>query len=226
VEIEREIILKKYVYMNALFDKLGTLLNPVLLKFPILARYSCISFDITSRITQFLLHNRLVYISFYIFSVYMVIVHNSELLECLRHIKLTDWSAFQHYLSFPMRATLYFHLTLFDLILTNTLLVSTQVVQDYMKTKYHEDILKERGYNSKIYNLLKYGAVIGGIASAFASGIAGDVKKVDIMSRNYMEAYKEYVRSSNGVDIQPPQPMMMIEVTERVKKAAEIVFKK
>jgi hypothetical protein len=95
VEIEREIILKKYVYMNALFDKLGTLLNPVLLKFPILARYSCISFDITSRITQFLLHNRLVYISFYIFSVYMVIVHNSELLECLRHIKLTDWSASQ-----------------------------------------------------------------------------------------------------------------------------------
>ncbi len=78
--------------------KLLTLLskstNSFFEKHPVVARLACIYFDITSRITHFLLFNFIIYSTLYILGVYMISVHFTEIQCFLHKVRLSDWKSF------------------------------------------------------------------------------------------------------------------------------------
>ena len=205
-------------------------LNTFLEKRPLIIRMACIYFDITSRITHFLLFNFIIYITIYITGVYMITAHFMEIQCFLHKLHLSElksfYLAYQECLSFQLKCTLFFLFSLIEIALINTVLASTPIISEYMKNKYHENILKDRGYNSFGNTLKKVGVIVSGVVVAYGVTVAADVEKFKIGATEYSKSYKEYVLASSGQNIQPPQPILTMEVTEGVQKVIDFSIKK
>jgi hypothetical protein len=212
-----------------LLNFIANKVNILLLRFPLLGRYSCIYFDITSRITHFFLFNTVVFVFLYFFYAYIVSVHFLELYSYFKQIDITNWKSFfayNEYLGVQIKSAIFFFFLLFDIIITNTILVSTEVVTQYMKKKYHENILKDRGYNTRSKTLQNFALIAGAAVTGFASSLIADVAKFQIGAQEYTKSYREYVLGSNGTDLVPPKPLATVEVTETVKKVVDLSLRK
>lgn len=205
-------------------------LNTFLEKRPMILRMACVYFDITSRITHFLLFNFIIYITLYLTVAFMISVHFLEIQCFLHKLHFSElksfYSAYQECLSLELKCTLFFLFSLIEVALINTVLASTPIISEYMKNKYHENILKDRGYNSFGNTLKKIGVIVSGVVVAYGAGIVGDVEKFKIGATEYSKSYKEYVLASGGQNIQPPQPILTMEVTEGVQKVIDFSIKK
>ena len=116
--------------------------------------------------------------------------------------------------------------SLLDIAFVNTVLASTPIISQYMKNKYHEDVLKDRGYNSIGKTLKKAGTIVSGVVAAYGASLIADVEKFKIEATEYTKSYKEYVLASDGKNIQPPQSLLTLEVTEDVQKVVNFSVKK
>ena len=87
-------------------------LNTFLEKRPLIFRMACMYFDITSRITHFLLFNFILYIATYITGVYMITAHFMEIQWFLHKVHFSEvksfYLAYQECLSFQLKCTFFF----------------------------------------------------------------------------------------------------------------------
>jgi hypothetical protein len=157
--------------MIQLFGVFVHQLDTFLKKHPKLGRVACLYFDITSRITWFFLINNYVFIPLYVFTIFIISVHFSELhlfIKSLSQIKVHYIPIlFNEILSLQLKLMLGFIFFIIDLSIINTLLASTNFVKQYMKNQYGENILKQRGYNTIVNTLKKSGILISGIVLSY-----------------------------------------------------------
>lgn len=211
------------------FKTISIKTNNALVKFPLLGRIACIYFDITSQITRFILFNNIVFIGIYSSIVYVISVHFLEIQDFFHNVHLTELNSvldvFKNNLNFQVKFTFFFLINLLDIVLLNTILAETEIVSHYMKKKYNDQILKDRGYNSTSTSLRKLGMLLAGTCTAYTASQIADVKKFDVAAQEYGKSYKEYVLASNGKDLVPPEPLLKLEISETVKKIVNFTRK-
>jgi hypothetical protein len=159
----------------------------------------------------------------------MISAHFLEI-QCFVHkIQLSNWKSFfayQECFTFSLKCVFFFWFSLLEVALTNTILASIPIVEKYMKHKYYENSLKDRGYDATGTTLKKVGVLTSGAIVSYLSSFIADVEKFKIGATEYTKNYKEYVLVCHGKNRQPPQPLLTMEVTETVRKVVDLSIKK
>jgi len=142
----------------------------------------CVFFDLTSRMTNFILFNNFVFIPLYVIATLLVAKHHLEINDFFLGIKREGVLNFRELYKANISSSLnylFISLSTFtEIVFTNTFLCMTDTVNTYMKTKYGENIMADRGYNSSSKSVLKNLGALTSITLTYSATLLADVANV------------------------------------------------
>jgi hypothetical protein len=142
--------LKKKIHTMT-FTLFSTKVDILLKKYPTYGRLVCLYFDWSSRITHFILFNPVIFVFIYFLIPLVISTHFLEInyfnKDLSEHGISYFFEAYKKHIGAQLTCLFLFLSTLIEVVITNTILCTTDTVTTYMKTKYGDDILKNRGYN-------------------------------------------------------------------------------
>ena len=134
------------LFIEKKLENMGRILDNRVFQSSILETFFCWFFDLTSRITNFLLFHQFGY-PLFLFSIGLFIQHYFSFFNILfRNIKLFGLSQIVDILlSLPIGfiCGLLFFLFFYQAVFINTLLAYSHKVKKFMTNKYHENIMKD-----------------------------------------------------------------------------------
>lgn len=191
-------------------QKAGIFLDETLLKKSISYKIFCVFFDLSSRITNFLLFDKFGY-PLFIFAIGIFIRNYFDILNVfLFNLKLLGFSKiFSILISMPVmfQFGVFFFFFFYQTIFLNTVLAYSKKIQFFMKNKYHENIMKELHYNSGLSSALR--SVIPATAAIciFCGKDVIDAVKIKTVSEDWRIVAQDAIRQGQTV---PEHPVKVV----------------
>jgi hypothetical protein len=199
-------------------------LDIFLKRYPKYSHVICVFFDWSSRVTHFFLFNPAVFFFLYFLIPLVIAKHFLEIHEFnqdLWHRGVAHFfESYKNHIGPQLTCLFLFLFGLIELVIVNTILCTTNTVTTYMKAKYGEKILKERGYNAPGASTVRAAALAGtaimsiGISATREAMIAlENIKQQGITDRQAIESderkfmdYLDHLKDKPDSNVQPPQP--------------------
>lgn len=192
-------------------QKLGVLIDEKILKKSIFHNFFCVFFDLTSKLTNFLLFDKLGY-PLFLFSIGTFIHYDFSVIhDFFLKIKLFGFSKiFEIYLSMPLgfQFCILFFFIFYQGIFINTVLAYSNKIQLFMKNKYHENIMKDLHYNSGLSSALRCLVPAATAVCIFCGKDLVDASKVKTVSNDWKDISEIVIKSGK----KPPEQLVQVLV--------------